>query len=98
MAVESPSDMEPFPHLVGWWIEVTPDAPVIRKRWFREPVTTCRWRWYLKRPDPIMSFGFSISGSGVASSEDGAVAEARERAAWWEDWKVRQDQQRRIDL
>lgn len=87
-----------FPHLVGWWIEITPDAPVTRRRFLRSPVTTQTWRWLLKRPDPMMPFGFSISESGHARGEEQAVNDAMAAAEKWESWKVRQDQTRRVDL
>lgn len=89
---------ERFPHLVGWWVELTPDEPVTRRRFLRSPVTTQVWEWRLKRPDPNMPFGFSISGWGQARSEEQAVNDAMAAAEKWERRKVRQEQTRRVDL
>lgn len=45
-----------------------------------------------------MPFGFSVSGSGDEWSREKAIEAALAKAAWWEDWKVKQDQTERIDL
>jgi hypothetical protein len=82
----------------GRWAEITEDAEKRRKGppWRRR--TESKWTWLLKRPDPIMPFGFSVAASGSAWSYLDALRAAIEKHDWWHDWDRRQAEQRTINF
>lgn len=82
----------------GRWAEVSETGQTRRKGlpWNRR--TEREWRWVLKRPDHLMPFGWSASGSGAAWSEADAIAAATAKHEWWHEWDDRKAATRRLDF